>query len=131
MTEIIATAGGVSGEDCYPSVAFKAVGDSVAGRIVGIENYQVTEFGSNPPVPKFYPKSGDPVMGIRITLETRPGDASSRVTLWAQGKKLMLSIAKAFRESGANDVTVGDDLAVTFTGYDGAAKTYHAAYSVA
>lgn len=111
----------------YPAVKFNSVGDSVAGRIIGTEDYQETVFGTKGEL-KFYP-SGDPVMGVRVYMETTPGDESSRVTLWAQGKLLMKAIAVAFRAAGAQDLEVGADLAVTFTGYDGRAKTYSAAYS--
>jgi hypothetical protein len=121
--------GTVSTAEKYPAVTFRAVGDSVAGRIVGHEDYQETDFDSKQP--RFYPNSGDPVMGVRIYLETRPGDESSRVTLWCQGKLLMKAVATAFRGAGKNDIDDGDDLAVTFTGYDGRAKTYSAAYSPA
>ena len=113
----------------YPAVTFKNVGDSVAGRIIGTEDYQETVFGSKDL--KFYPQSGDPVMGVRVYLETVPGDESSRVTLWCQGKLLMKAVATAFRAAGAQDLEIGADLAVTFTGYDGRAKTYSAAYSPA
>ncbi len=118
----------VSGS-AYPSVVFKNVGDAVAGRIVGHEDYQETVFGTREP--KTYPDSGDPVMGVRIHLETVPGDKSSRVTLWCQGKLLMRAVAQAIRKAGHADVTDGSDLAVTFTGYDGRAKTYDADYSPA
>lgn len=121
--------GNVSTGDKYPAVTFKSVGDSVAGRIVGHEDYQETVFGSKEL--KFYPNSGDPVMGVRIFLETKPGDEESRVTLWCQGKLLMKAVATAFRAAGVQDIREGDDLAVTFTGYDGRAKTYSAAYSPA
>lgn len=127
--------GNVSGEDRYPSVSFKSVGDSVAGRIVGLEDYQEKEFaddskrGVRKGDPKVYEKSGDPVMGVRITLEMTPGDDTSRVTLWAQGARLMKAVAKAFRAEGRDDITTGDDLAVTFNGYDGRAKTFVAAYA--
>jgi hypothetical protein len=113
--------------DKYPSVSFKNLGDSVAGRIVELADYQQKDFSSGEL--KFWPKSGDPMMGTRVTLETVPGDESSRVTLWGEGQRLMAAIARAFRAAGASDVTVGDDLAVTFTGMDGRAKAYQAAYS--
>ncbi len=114
-----------------PSVAFKTVGDSVAGRITGFEDYQETEYGSNPPVLKTYTKSGDPVMATRIYLDTEPGGNSNIVTLYCQGKKLQTAVASAFTSAGRKDLVIGDDLAVTFTGYDGKAKTYAANYVVA
>lgn len=118
----------------YPAVKFKNVNDGVAGTIIGHEDYQQTEYeddakkGVKKGDPMTYP-SGDPVMGTKIHLETIPGDATSRVTLYCQGKLLMKAVASAIRAAGAQDVEDGADLAVKFTGYDGRAKTYSAAYS--
>lgn len=112
----------------YPSVSFKSIGDAVVGRIVALEDYQQTEFGSGGKILKTWPKSGDPMMGTRITLETNPGDPTSRVTLWGEGRKLLMAIAAAVKGSGAPDLEIGADLAVTFTGYEGRAKTYGANY---
>lgn len=120
----------------YTAVKFKAVGDAIAGRIIAFEDYQEKEYaddqarGVKKGDPKTYP-SGDPIMGTKISLETNPGDESSRVTLWAQGKLMLAAIAAAVRGSERADIAVGDDLAVTFTGYDGRAKAYSAAYSPA
>lgn len=121
---------GNSGE----SASFKNVNDTVAGRIVAFEDYQEVEFSDDAAKgikrgdPKFYPKSGDPVMGVRITLEKTPGDADSRVTLWAHGKLMLTAIREAVKGSGARDLELGADLAVAFTGYSGRAKTYQAQY---
>lgn len=118
----------VSTSPGYPSVSFKQVGDDVAGIIVAFEDYQETVYGSKEL--KTYP-SGDPIMGVRVHLELVPGDESSRVTLWAQGKLLMKAIAIAMKNAGVSDIGIGDQLAVKFTGYDGRAKTYSAAYEKA
>ena len=125
--------GTVSGTG-YPSVKFQAVGDNVAGRIVAFEDYQEKEFeddkkrGVSKGDLAFYP-SGDPIMGVMVHLETDPGDEASRVTLWVKGKLLSKAVAAAFRKAGATDLEIGADLAVTFTGYDGRAKTYSSAYA--
>lgn len=108
------------------SVAFKNLGDGVAGRIVAFEDYQAKVFGTNEP--KVFP-SGDPVMGVRITLETRPGDAESRTALWAEGKEILKAIRTAVRAMGAGDLEAGADLSVQFTGYQGRAKVFTAAYA--
>jgi hypothetical protein len=118
--------------DKHPSVSFKAIGDSVGGRIVDFEEYQEQDFYSKEP--KFFDNPGpdgkpQPIMGIRITLEQNPGDTSSRVTLWAKGGKMLKAIAMVVKAAGATDLEVGADLAVTFTGYDGRAKTFQAAYA--
>lgn len=111
------------------SVSFKNIGDSVAGRIVALEDYQQKDFSTQEL--KFYPKSGDPMMGTRITLETRPGDEESRVVLWVEGQRLIKAVRDAFKAAGAPDVAIGDDIAVTHTGMDGRAKAYQGAYSKA
>jgi hypothetical protein len=130
------------------TASFKAVGDSIAGRIVSFEDYQETEYSDDPrklgPTgvtgvkkgdPKFYPVKGKedprPVMAVRIVLDTTPGDEPTLVTLYAQGAKLQTAISAAFVEQKLGDIRVGDDLAVTFTGYEGKAKTYKAAYAKA
>lgn len=113
----------------YTAVNLKAVGDAVAGRIVGFEDYQVTDFQTKQP--KVFEKSGDPVMATRVHLETEPGNENSRVTLWAEKQNMLKAIAVAFRAAGKSDIAEGDDLAVTFTGYDGRAHAFSAAYSPA
>jgi hypothetical protein len=110
----------------FPSVTFNTPGDSVTGRILATEDYQETIYdGSGKGKPRFCPNSGNPVMGVRITLETAPGYDTSRMVLWAQGKNLMQSIVRAIRAAGASDVTVGDFLTVTMTGD---ADAYQAEY---
>jgi hypothetical protein len=42
---------------------------------------------------------------------------------------MLKAIAAAVREAGRVDIAEGDDLAVTFTGFDGRAKTFSAAYA--
>jgi hypothetical protein len=102
-------------------------GATVAGRIVAFEDYQEQDFYTK--APKVYEKSGDPVMGVRITLEQTPGDAESRIALWAHGKLMLTAIRQAVRAAGARDLELGADLAVTFTSYQGRAKAYQAAYT--
>lgn len=112
----------------YTAVTMNNVGDAVAGRITGFDDYQVNDFTTKQP--KFFP-SGDPIMGTKIHLETRPGDEESRVTLWAEKANMLKAIAAAVRDKGAADIAEGADLAVTFTGFNGKAKTFTAAYSPA
>lgn len=120
----------------YDGVKFNTVGDAIAGRIVSFEDFQVTEFADDPKRgvkkgdPKVFP-SGDPILGVKVNLETEPGNEGSRVTLWVEKPAMLKAIATAFRQAGKTDVAVGDDLAVTFTGYNGRAKAFSAAYSPA
>jgi hypothetical protein len=117
-----------------PAVSLKAVGDSVAGRIAEFDNYQVTHFADDPKNGvkkgdlKFFP-SGDPIMGVKVVLETSPGDAGSRVTLWAEKPNMLRAIAAAVRAQGATDLELGADLAVTFSGFEGRAHSFQAAYA--
>jgi hypothetical protein len=99
---------------------------TVAGRVVAFQDYQEQNFYTNEP--KVYEKSGDPVMGVCITLEQTPGDAESRVMLWAHGKLMLSAIAQAVKATGARDLEHGANLSVTCTGHQGRAKTYQALY---
>lgn len=118
----------------YPRFKFDKIGARVAGRIVGFEDYQETEYetdvkkGVTKGDLKFYP-SGDPVMGTRIHLETEPGDPTSRVTVWCSGKLMMKAVAGAFKAKGAEDLEIGGDLAIVHDAMDGRAKDYSAEYS--
>jgi hypothetical protein len=112
----------------YTSVSLKNVGDAVAGRIVGFEDYQVTDWQTKEL--KFF-KSGDPIMATRVHLETDPGNESSRVTLYAEKANMKKAIGTAFRAAGRSDLVIGDDLAVTFSGFDGRAHAFQADYSAA
>lgn len=109
------------------AVNLKNLGDSVAGRIVSFEDYQVKDFNSGEL--KFFEKSGDPIMGVRIVLEVVPGDTSSQVTLFAEKPRMLKAIANAVRAQGATDLEEGADLAVTHTRMDGRAKDFEAAYA--
>lgn len=118
----------VIGSTSGPSaVSFKNVGDSVAGRIVSFADYQVKDFNTGDP--KVFEKSGDPVMGCAIVLEKTPGDAASQVTLYAEKPRMLKAISAAVRAQGASDIEAGADLAVTWTGMDGRAKAFSAAYA--
>lgn len=118
-------AGGVS----YPTVKFKTVGDSVAGRIVAVADVQATEFGSSNPA--FWP-DGSPKMQAKLTLETEPGNEESRVNLYITPSKNMRNpVRAAIAAAGRSDVQVGDDIALTFTGYEGVAKVFQASYAAA
>lgn len=120
------------------AASLKNVGDSVAGRITGIEDYQLKEFGGTD-LQFRKDKNGNfildgngqkiPQMGVRITLETEPGNASSATTLWVEKWRMVKAIGAAVVQAGASDIEVGGDLAVTFVGYEGRAKTFSAAYA--
>jgi hypothetical protein len=94
--------------------------DSVVGRIVATEDYQEKAFGTKEL--KALP-SGEPSMGVRITLETVLGDESSRVVLWAGDVSTLRAIAAAVMATGATDLEVGADLTLMYTD-DGCTAVY-------
>jgi hypothetical protein len=65
---------------------------------------------------------------VHIILEQTRDDESSRVSLLADTRRLRGAIGKAFYSEGARTLEVGAYLTVTWTGYDGRAKEYEAAY---
>lgn len=99
-------------------IPFKEVGTPVKGIIASIEEYQVQDFTTKEP--KYF-SNGDPMMGVRITLR----DVG---TVWVQGKRMINAVREAVKNAGAKDIEVGGALAITFTGWDGAAKAYTASY---
>jgi hypothetical protein len=117
-----------SGNESYPAVALKNLGDSVTGRIVSIEDYTPTEFGSTEP--RKNPKTGEPDKAVRIGLETTPGDPASRRMLWADKWRMIKAIAVAVKAKGAADLEIGGDLAVQLTGRDGRAHVFTAVYEL-
>lgn len=119
-----ALAGGVS----YDTAKFRNVGDSVSGRIIDFADVQERDF--NTKEPKFWDEAKtQPILQVRITLETKPGDASSRVNLYVSGQRMKRAVREALAAAGVDDISPQSDIAVTFTGYEGAAKCYKATYS--
>lgn len=110
-----------------PGASFKNIGDKVAGTIAEIAEYQVRDFETQEP--KFYPKSGDPIMGVRITLRTDPNDWRSHVTLWAEKPLMIRAIRQAVQDEGAEDLEERGDLAVMLKGRAGLTMLWEAAYS--
>jgi hypothetical protein len=120
------------------AVKFVTIGDTVTGEITGAPYLQQkTKFGTNQP--DFY-DNGDPRMQILIPLQTSGGDDSAddgQRTLYVSSPLLKRAIAAAIRDTGADDLTVGGSLTVTFTGFDpqsknpaNQAKLYTASYAV-
>ena len=124
------------------SCKFEAAGDTHVGEIVEIsERLQATKYGTTDP--SFWP-SGDPMMQVKITLQTDerdpedPADDGKR-GLWVleSGKQggMLWAIREAVKKSGADDLREGGRLQVTFTGTDPESKNpqnprklYQAAY---
>lgn len=131
-----ALAGGVK----LDTAKFRNVGDSVSGRIIDFQDVQERDFNEKDKFKWFTPdgklavaEEGQPgwtpVLQVRITLETRPGDSASRLNLFISGQRMKNAVRAAMSEAGVNDISPQSDISVTFTGYEGTAKLYSARYS--
>lgn len=100
------------------SVKFVSVGDEFTGKISApVVLKQATEFGSN--APKFYPKSGDPIMEEIISLLdlNAPSEEEAPSTLYVSSPKMRQAIGEAILAAGATDLQVGGTLQLKFTGH--------------
>jgi hypothetical protein len=98
----------------------KAFGQTYAGRFMGVEKRQQTDPKDG--TPKFF-ASGDPMPVWLLTIEQPDGE---QVVLWASkgnyrpaegtGQAMMVAIGEAVKAAGLPGLTVGDELAVSFTG---------------
>lgn len=103
----------------------KPFGFTYSGRVTNIEKRQQLDLTDGSP--KFFP-SGDPMPVWLISIEQENGET---VVLWASkgaykpaegtGESMMGAIGTAVRAIGAEGLSVGDDLAVSYTG-EGEAK---------
>lgn len=125
-----------------PSFKFERLGDKVAGRIVSAEVRQQTDDDGRP---EFW-NDGKPKEVYVIGLDTGNGEVLS---VWAkggkypdivegEGKSMAVAIGAAAHDAGAAAITIGDELAVAYTGVGKATgpaknppKLYTAAYKVA
>jgi|SRR6478609_2892576 len=69
--------------------------------------------------PKYYP-SGDPIMGVHVTMNTTERDASDPEddgtrTFYCEGRYLKEAVRNAVKATGAQGLEVGGVLSVTFT----------------
>jgi|GEM_PF-759812 len=104
---------------------FTNPGDMIGGRIVAEPRvYQEREYDPRNPgngAPKFYPKSGDPIMSVSVDVQTDlrdpsdPDDDGVR-RIYIEGKRLKDAVRDAVRNAGADGLHVGDELHVAFTG---------------
>jgi hypothetical protein len=124
MEQVVsALAGGPS----YDTVKFRNVGDTASGRIIDFADVQERDF--NTKEPKFWDEAKTrPILQVRITLETIPGDKDSRKNLYVSGQRMRQAVKGALAASGASDISPQSKIAVQFTGFDGQAKTYTATY---
>lgn len=89
-----------------PKARLVSPGDSATGRIVDFEDYQVKDRDTGL---KFSP-SGEPVMGVRIVLETI---SRERLALWVGDPSMLRAVAKRVKAAGRSDLALGDYLSVT------------------
>ncbi len=110
-------------ESSSKGLKFDTIGVTHTGTVKSApRERQQTKFGTQEP--DFYP-NGDPKMQILVDLQTElrddPNDDGER-TLYVASKNMKRAIAQAIREAGANDLTVGGVLTVTYVGNDPASK---------
>lgn len=119
----------------FPAVKFDVLRVWKGGRIVAKPTTrQETEFGTGKP--KTYPKSGDPIMGILVDVQTdertdAEDDGIRRI--YVEGKRLKDAVRAGVMASGASGLEVGGQLFVAWVGEEqgqGAtpAKVYEARY---
>lgn len=113
------------GVDGNPTAKFEQIGTEVKGRIVALAEVQQKVYQKEELA--FWP-DGSPKMSVVVTLEQTPGDEDSRVKLFISSKRMKKEARRAFIEAGRNDLVLGDDMKITFTGYEGAAKVYAIKY---
>jgi len=108
-----------------PRAKFATIGDSVTGRITHIsEPYQEREYDPNNPgggAPKFYPKSGDPIMTFNVDLATDQRDPSideddGTRRVYMDGKRIKDAVRAAVRAANAPGLQVGGTLTIAYVG---------------
>lgn len=108
-----------------PTAKFKAHGDTYAGRIIAIsEPYQEREYDPTNPgggAPKFYPKSGDPIMTFNVDVATTLRDPSIEEDdgtrrIYMDGKRIKDAVRNAVRAVGAPGLAVGGTLSIAYVG---------------
>lgn len=129
------------GQSSAPAARFQNPGDSVSGTITAVSTYQEREYNRvtrrSDGEPKYFP-SGDPIMGVAVTLQTGMRDPSvddddGARRIYVQGKRLKNAVREAIATAGASGLENGASLTVTFTGVEGEmdAKCYTARYAPA
>jgi hypothetical protein len=119
----------------YPTAKLDQLRVWVGGTIVSKPTTrQETEFGTGKP--KTFPKSGDPIMGIIVDVQTdqrTDADDDGIRRLYIEGKRLKDAVRAGVVASGADGLDVGGQLFVAWVGEEqgqGAtpAKVYEARY---
>ena len=108
-----------------PRAKFTNHGDTVTGRITAIsEPYQEREYDQNNPgggAPKFYPKSGDPIMTFNVDLATTERDPSvedddGTRRVYMDGRRIKDAVRAGIRNAGASGLEIGGQLTIAYVG---------------
>lgn len=94
-----------------PSAKFPTIGSGVIGKVVGIENSDVPEFDSKGRITGPKMVDGETIEQVDVIIETETG----RVVLHTGGA-IFYAIGRALAEITADDLEVGDEITVTYTG---------------
>lgn len=113
-----------------PGVKFADPGATVEGTIVSFVARQEREYDRNNPgqgALKFF-KSGDPIMGIVVTLATTLRDPmlahdDGQRSVYVEGQHLKAAVRTAVQAAGASGLEVGGRLRITFTHRENPADT--------
>lgn len=106
-----------------PTAKFELPGTTIGGTITSQPRaFHEREYDPNNPGggdPKYF-KSGDPIMGITIDVQTQLRDPSLQNdngirTIYVQGKRLKDAIRDAVHQAGSQKLEVGSEIYVTFT----------------
>lgn len=106
-----------------PAFKFSQPGDEVSGRIVHIsEPYQEREYDPANPgggAPKFFPKSGKPIMTFNLDLATNLRDPSiedddGTRRIYMDGARIKNAVRDAIRAAGASSLAVGATLTIRY-----------------
>lgn len=96
------------------SVKLPSVGSSFTGIISGpVSEVQETEYQpGGGGAPKFYPKSGQPIMQQVVPLDdvTAPSKEEAASTLYVSKPRMRAAIGRALQEAGVGDLTIGGTL---------------------
>lgn len=108
-----------------PTAKFDQPGVTIGGLILAEPRvYQEREYDPRNPgngAPKFYPRSGDPIMSVSVDVQTNLRDAADPEDvgvrrIYVEGKRLKDAVRDAVRAAGASGLEIGGRLDVTFTG---------------
>ena len=101
-----------------PSFKFDEVGKTAKGPILSLDMQQQKDFSTGKP--KFWDNTGEPMMQLRVVLQTDERDPSitdddGQRALYLKGES-QKAVRDAVREAGARSIDVGGTLTLKYTG---------------